>query len=340
MPFVSDIVGPQRPIERWPTPAPGTMRRTSTIDTQRSGGQERSDTGSGPGPAHQNTELRARDTRFGSFGAVDVVGDVVVRARLAERVIDDIAGADPRLADLRGVRVGPGFRAKASALLGADVERSTLLNMLLDDWVGASLVTGYGVQHANIVDGVEEEMADVVADHLAGICSGFAPDAAAVDFTRRNLLMPCSQGPAAPDLFQHGMHPVKPLAPHAMRRLRRIDVAPDGAFDAHFRDSHVDGVGVETIVHEYTVVGQVDLDTRTVARVEAAARVLPWQECPGALASATRVVGMPINQLRNRIRTEFVGVSTCTHLNDTLRCLGDIEALIDGREALSSAGLA
>lgn len=35
---------------------------------------------------------------------------------------------------------------------------------------------------------------------------------------------------------------------------------------------------------------------------------------------------------RNRIRTEFVGTSTCTHLNDTLRSLGDLGALLDLRD--------
>ena len=111
---------------------------------------------------------------------------------------------------------------------------------------------------------------------------------------------------------------------------------PDGAsasFDVHFRDSHVDGSGAGTIVHEYTVTGAVDLATRTVTDVTAAAaRVLPWQECPGALGSASRVEGMALGELRNRIRTEFVGTSTCTHLNDTLRSLGDLGALLDLRD--------
>lgn len=325
MPFVSDIVGPQRPVQRWPAPVPGTMRRTSTIDTRRDG------------PACQRTELRARDVRCGPSGATDVVGDVVVLARLAERVIEEIDGTDPRLAELRGVRVGQGFRARAGELLGPDVQRATLLNLLLDDWVGASLVTGYGEQHAAIVGGVEEPMADVVADHLAGICSGFAHGASAVEFTRLNLVMPCARGPVAPDVFGSHMHPAEPLPLHGMRRARRLDLNPDGSFDAHFRDSHVDGFGAETIVHEYVVTGAVDLDTRTIVAISAEARVLPWQECPGALASANRVHGMPITELRNRIRTEFVGTSTCTHLNDTLRCLGDLDALIDGREAPSSA---
>lgn len=320
MPFVTDIVGPQRPVTAWPVLAPGVVRRTSTIDTHPDGS------------GGARTELSARDVRVTEDG-VDVLDEVVVRAHSVDRVIDDIDADDPRLAQLRGVRVGPGFRGAASALLGSDVERATLLNLLLDDWVGAMLVTGYGVQHAAITDGVEEPVADVVADHLAGICSGFAPTASAVEFTRNNLLMPCSRGPGAPDF--DGMHPTEPLAAHGMRRLRRLDSRPDGGFDAHFRDSHVDGAGNHTIVHEYTVVGRTD--EGVVTALDAAARVLPYQECPGALASATRVIGMPITELRNRIRTEFVGTSTCTHLNDTLRALGDLGALSAVRAAASSA---
>jgi len=201
MPFVSDIAGPQHPVPGWPPLAPGTLRRTSTIDTRPDG----------TGAAF--AELRARDVRTTASGDVDVVEDVVVLAHLTDRVIDDITGDDDRLSQLRGVRVGPGFRATASALLGPDVARATLLHLLLDDWVGANLVSGYGIQHAAITNGVEEKMADVVADHLAGICSGFAPDAAVVDFTRRNLLMPCVNGPIAPPLPDgDAVHPTEPLA--------------------------------------------------------------------------------------------------------------------------------
>jgi hypothetical protein len=73
------------------------------------------------------------------------------------------------------------------------------------------------------------------------------------------------------------------------------------------------------------------LPTRTITQLRAAVRVLPWLECPGALGSAARVQGMALNELRPRIRSEFVGTSTCTHLNDTLRCLGDLDALIELR---------
>jgi hypothetical protein len=127
-----------------------------------------------------------------------------------------------------------------------------------------------------------------------------------------------------------------------MRRYRRLDLRPvddpaancPALFDAHFRDSHLDGDGVETIVHEYTVTGSVDTLTRTITSVTAEVRVLPWQECPGAIGSAARVQGMPLRELRARIRGEFVGTSTCTHLNDTLRAIGDLDALLDLRAGL------
>lgn len=320
MPFVTDIVGPQHPVADWPPLHPGTLRRTSTIDTHPQNSQT------------ADAQLRARDVRVDSSGNHVVLDDVVVLARLTDRVIDEITCDDPRLTRLLGARVAQGFRATVRELLGSDTADSPALYLLLDDWVGATLVTGYGAHHADITGGVEWPMSDAMSDHLAGVCSGFAPDASAVEFTRRNMLMPCVRGPRAPALG--APHPVEPLRPHGMRRMRRLDVRPGGAtaaFDAHFRDSHVDAEGIETIVHEYTVVGEIDLASQSISELTAEARVLPWQECPGALASAQRVVGMAVPEVRDRIRTEFTGISTCTHLNDTLRSLTDAHALLKAR---------
>jgi hypothetical protein len=331
MPFVSDIAGPQRPVQGWPLLRPGTLRRTSTIDTHPDG------------PSGANVDLRARDVIVDGSGAVDVVDDVVVRARLTDRAIDEIDGADERLSRLTGSRVGPGFRSIVGTVLGRDVERSTLLALLLDDWAGASLVSGYSTQHAAITFGTEQKLPDGVADRMAGICAGFALDASLVGYARRHDMIPCVHGPLAPLLTDDSdaMHAVEPLRAHGMRRMRRMDVNPhDDAsvtFDAHFRDTHVDEAGVETIVHEYTVVGAVDLVAETVTSVAAEPRVLPWQECPAAIGSASRIRGMRLSDLRSRVRTEFVGESTCTHLNDTLRALGDLGALIDARHSVRYA---
>ena len=66
-----------------------------------------------------------------------------------------------------------------------------------------------------------------------------------------------------------------------------------------------------------------------MSSVTANVRVLPWQECSGAIGSAARVQGMTLAEFRGRIRGEFVGTSTCTHVNDTLRAIGDLDALLD-----------
>jgi len=99
--------------------------------------------------------------------------------------------------------------------------------------------------------------------------------------------------------------------------------------DVFFRDSHVDGDGIETIVHEYSVSVTVDGATRTIASIGANADVLPWQECPAAIGSAARLAGMPLTDLRPWVRETFVGTTTCTHLNDVLRGLADLDQLID-----------
>jgi hypothetical protein len=322
-------MGPQQPVRTPATLAAGSLRRTSTIDTYPA------QTGD------SDVDLRARDVVAGQR-TVDVLGEIRVRAHLSQRVIDDISSTPPdgRLARLRGCRVGPGFRSSVGTLLPGEAQRASLLHLLLDDWVGAALVSGYSVQHAAIILGIEEKLPAGTADRMAGICAGFAPEASLVGYARRNGTIPSVHGPVAPPL--DGLHAVEPLRAHGMRRFRRLDLHPvDTAatdfsvgFDAHFRDSHVDGDGVETIVHEYTVAGSVDTSTRTITSVAADVRVLPWQECPGAIGSATRAHGMTLSEMRERVRGEFVGTSTCTHLNDTLRCVADLDALLELRAGL------
>jgi len=55
--------------------------------------------------------------------------------------------------------------------------------------------------------------------------------------------------------------------------------------------------------------------------------VLPWVECPQAAASAGRLAGRPVADLRPTVRAEFLGPTTCTHLTDTLRALEDVGVL-------------
>jgi hypothetical protein len=144
---------------------------------------------------------------------------------------------------------------------------------------------------------------------------------------------PVVTGPAAPPLAtgdRLGWHETGRLPPHAMRRSRRMDVTPGplASIDVLYRDSHVDEDGTETIVHEYTISASVDTSDGVLVSCSAAPRVLPWVECPAAALSASRLVGLPVSGLRRHVRDTFLGTSTCTHLNDTLRSLEDIPALL------------
>ena len=113
-------------------------------------------------------------------------------------------------------------------------------------------------------------------------------------------------------------------------QARRIDVRPGAptTVDVLFRDSYVRPDGLETVIHEYTLAMEVDA-TGIVSSCEATPRVLPWVECPAAASSASRLLGLPVAGLRRHVRDTFVGTSTCTHLNDTLRALEDVPALLE-----------
>jgi hypothetical protein len=225
-------------------------------------------------------------------------------------------------------------------------EAGTLFHLLLDDLPGATLVSGYSAQRAGVLDQPRRPPQDD-AGNASGLvrmmasqddlCAGWAHEGTLMVTVRSTGEIPVSTGPPAPSLERDddplAWHVMPSLPPHAMRRRRRLDVTGPGGgveahrFDAHFRDSHVDQEGAEWVVHEYSAHGTFDMVGSRMLDVAAQAHVLPWMECPGALASAERLSGMPIADLRIRVRREFTGTSSCTHLNDTLRSLGDLEVL-------------
>ena len=98
------------------------------------------------------------------------------------------------------------------------------------------------------------------------------------------------------------------------------DVAADVA-------SYADGL--ETVVHEYGLRAAVDRRTKCLLRIDGKPGPLPYVECPGAAASAQRLVGRPLEGLRDHVSATFTGPSTCTHLNDALRGLEDLDMLTE-----------
>jgi hypothetical protein len=125
-----------------------------------------------------------------------------------------------------------------------------------------------------------------------------------------------------------------------MRRHRRLDLTLGDPLevDVLFRDSHMSFGGAETVIHEYTVQAAVDRGSGRIMRIEATPRALPFVECPAAAASAAQLAGTGIDEVRENVRREFVGPSTCTHLNDTLRSLEDVGGLLEVLQASGSTG--
>jgi hypothetical protein len=324
------VGGPHDPVASAPPRAPGSIRRTSTIDTFRPDGFD----------ADSHVVAHARDLVTGIDGVIAKQSDAHLTARLEGRVHTLRAIATdpdaPALQQLLGATVGPGFRKKVDGVVPERQDVGDLLYLLLDDLPGATLVAGYSMLHAGQVPRPTNDEYLVARSDM---CAGWADDGAMMGLIRQHGVSPAPSGPDAPSLAREddpeAWHPLPELLPNAMRRLRRLDVRQAGAagapvpVDVFFRDSHVDGDDRETIVHEYSVTATVDPEARTILTIDAAADVLPWRECPLALGSATRLVGKPLAGLRPWVRETFVGTTTCTHLNDVLRGLTDVDALID-----------
>jgi len=317
------------------------VRRTTSIDILR--------------PSGVDAELvlvgRARDLLTDIDGAARVLETAAVEATIdypdAQRVTAiSSSPALPSLEQLVGRSASTGFRAAINNAVASHDVVGHPVYQLLDDLPVATLISGYAPQHARAEShtGADEQPpkplqktapAGLAMLQQADLCAGWKAGGTIMQgFAENNP--PVVTGPPAPSL-DDGDDPLAwhelpgPLPVHAMRRRRRIDVLPvdEGAVwevDAHFRDSYVDDEG-ETVVHEYTVLARVDGATSTVLEAAATPRVLPWFECPEAAASAARLAGRTLESLRAGIRAEFLGATTCTHLNDMLRALADVAVL-------------
>jgi hypothetical protein len=321
--------GPKAPVTDVPRRMPGSVRRTSTIDSARPDGVA----------GDVVVTARARDLHTTTDDRAVVLGEAGFGAVIGvDRVLRDIESADERLAALAEASVASGFRRQVHALAPDHEAHLTLLHLLLDDLTGASLVAGYALQRdPSWYDrAIPIEHVEAVSDQ----CAGWALDASILQAVRTYkcipapTIAPVPPTPDDPDAWHHR----PPLERGSTRRARRLDLVADGAdatlaFDAHFRDSYVDDDGIEGSLHEYRVRGRFDPGSHIVTAVETTAAVLPWVECPAAMGSAQRIVGTPVDDLRRRVRAELVGTTTCTHLNDVLRSLADLPALaahVDG----------
>ncbi len=326
-----DHEAPHRSAGYAPLRRPGSIRRTSSIDTSWPDGRA----------GNMSMVGRARDAVTPPGGGAPVIcAEDEFRARLQwDRTIVEIEATPSRDAihELVGARGGGYLRQAVDDRLPDERRAATPLHLLLDDISGASLVAGWAWSRWTTEWQRSLATAAPMASRPArrsmeGICAGFRPGSSALN----------SDGTSSPnqsftdvvDLRSpddaDGWHMFTIQEGVAMRRARRIDVWVDDLIwiDSAFQDSATNPQGGRTAVHEYRLTATADPITLRLLTVEAEPRVLPYPECPAAAANAPRMVGTPLSELRSKVLQTLSGTAGCTHLNDALRALAEAPALV------------
>jgi hypothetical protein len=319
--------GPHAPSGLTPARRPGSLRRTSTVDQAWPNGWQ----------APFTLRGRARDLLTPAAGAARVLRAAALTMAIdygkGRRIVAvDSRPAEPALEALVGEKALSGFRAVVARVVPAHCDSRSPLHMLLDEVPVAALVAGYAMQHAGLL---AQAVPDKRVFQNPNLCAGWEEGGTIMAGIEEDGLPPLVTGPPAPPLLPPddplSWHEMDDMPANSMRRHRRLDlVAGDGLeVDVFFRDSHRAADGHQTVVHEYVVTARLEPVTLRILEIDAEPRALPWVECPAAAASPRRLIGQTVHDLRARVRSEFTGVSTCTHLNDTLRSLEDIAALAE-----------
>lgn len=311
---------------------PGSVRRTSTYDQIW--------LKSAIGPALLRG--RARDLFTAPDGTAHVLDEVGLdvdvdypdrRRVTAIRLNTPSIGIDSAiLQQLVGQSASSGFRQAIDDIWPGGDSGQRPLYLLLDDIPVAALVMLHSILWVSPPEMAMNGKAGKIPP--VDVCAGWRQGGTIVN-TIHDGSLPVVIGPIAPPLLNPddaiGWHELGELPPYAMRRHRRIDLVVDGdrlLANVFFRDNHFAAdEGVTRIIHEYQVDAVFDRNSLTLLDLAVQARALPWQECPEALGSASRLIGLNASELRSHVRREFVGITTCTHLNDTLRSLADVPLL-------------
>ncbi len=332
-----EAVGPAGPT---PVRPANSIRRTSTIDMRWVG-----DLGS-----QLRLTGRARDAITTNPGqAPTVVASAETRVGITDRVIEDIwadPSPGPGLDDLVGHRGGGYLRAAIGSAIPDLMEAPGRpgpdpLYLLLDDISGTSLIANFAWSRWITDWGETSNFAERRAS-MAGVCIGFAPGNSALTMgpngpgRDRSKPVPSIVNPDDPDGWHIFTGPDgDDLSAPAMRRARFVDVWRSGTgeqaeiqISAGFQDSATDPDHGRVAVHEYRLQATIDADNMVMTSLAATPHVLPFQECPQAIAKAMTVVGEPVASLRSLVLERLAKTEGCTHLNDALRALAEVPILI------------
>lgn len=333
---------PRQPYGPAPVRRPLSVRRTSSIDVTWPQGRGE----------YQQLQGQARDVFTEADGALQVLAHNAYVATVSpDRTLRSLECEPSRAAaqGLAGTRIGGQFRKGLLEVMQQEHEAASPLYLVLDDLPGASLVSAWAwsrwpSQEHNDHPQRFVELRRRILSNMEGVCLGFKAGSTSLQDVQGTILnamaVPSLVAPQDPE----GWHELPSPSGVALRRARRIDVWLDGdrvQVDAMFQDSGTTPEGHRAAVHEYSLRATMGRDNGVLEALSATPHVLPYPECPSAVANIQTLVGTPMHLLRQTVLQHLAGTAGCTHLNDALRSLADVPALAQKLEkALQAFGRA
>lgn len=324
-------LGTTGPTEGTPARSPRSIRRTATLDitfpeigvlSLHGFGRDLHTDGSGTPTVLDHSEASVTVDHYARIVSAIEVSAIEVPSADADGDQHDAAQ------QLIGVPSTGKFRKMLGVFLPSEVAGGSVLAQILDDVPAATLIAGSALFRQGLIPrspSSEERRPQV------DVCTGWKSGGVMAQAIIEDDVPYMGEGPLAPPLLSDtdpdAWHEFPPLPLGAMRRHRRLDItrledpAAGYSLDIFFRDSFVEPDGRQSVVHEYGITGALDADG-VITSIVAVPHVIPGPECPGAAASALRVIGLSLSEVRSHVTAEFSGISTCTHLNDMLRSLG------------------
>ena len=312
-----------------PRPA-HSVRRTSSIDVSWPDGvtSDRKFIGT------------SRDYRTDAAGEPgETLGEARFEARIDEdREILSIEAhpAPPEIKALVGERAGSHLRLMLRETMPQLLERGDPLYLPLDDLSGTALVSAFGFSQWNpeYAKKFRERISDDEFIHLMeqrkNVCWGLAEGNSGLDPHTVDDVASADAGELRNDADPPGWHDLPDEDGPGFRRARRIDVWRDGDIlrvASSFQDSAKRRDAGRVAIHEYDLDLTVDSQTREILSLTATPHVLPFPECPGAVANTQLLVGKPIDEIRDEVLANLRKTAGCTHLNDALRALAEVPKL-------------
>lgn len=301
----------------------GSIRRTTSLEMDFPHGRDRPARIIGHGRdlltrSSGETSILAEDRLEAIFGMDRIIRQLEIEPGIpgSEALVDNSAIA--------------GHRKRSQAILDRARASDRPVVQLLDDFVGAGIILEW------IWTRIEEDielLGRTIGDQtkLVGSCHAFAPGSSAFDsddYLRRLYLVPPLQRDDDPD----GFHFLEPDRERTQRRARRIDAWRESAseirVDAMFQDSGVIAGGQRIAIHEYRVRARIDAAGMRLAGVEAVGGMLPHAACRSAPLSLAQLIGLPVSDLGIEVAQRLRGTAGCTHLNDAIRALSAVPALL------------